>query len=155
MNRVTPEFDFVKIPDPGEGDPMAEEAATLLLQGIQRISRPTKEQIGHTVTTEIDGTIAFAALSSEGSVIGTGGLLLIEPSKIRRAAIVNMAVASSERGQGLGTSIMSRLEEEAARLNVREVFGQPEPQYLNFYEQFGYKKSKVFRIAGEVLIKPL
>lgn len=156
MTRVTPEIDFVRITDPGEGDPIAEAAAKLMLQGIQNIESPTHKQILDTISLEINGTLCLAAVNSDGLVLGTGGLLLERDGR-SRAEIINMAVSPQERGRGLGRKIMSELEKEATRQGAVEIFGQPESEALGFYQRLGCQREEndLPFVRGEVLVKTL
>lgn len=148
------DYTIVEIPDPGHGSIIAEQAAKLMLRGIQDVIAPTREQVAHTVVTEMNGHLSLAAINSEGSVAGTGGLLLIEARGIR-AAIVNMVVAPEERGHGLGVKIISRLEEEATRLKAIELFGYPLRTSVGFYEKLGYRQGKRPYAEGSILVKSL
>ncbi|MFI5270417.1 MAG: GNAT family N-acetyltransferase [Candidatus Saccharimonadales bacterium] len=154
MTHGVEDLVIIEIPDPGQGDVLAEQAAMLMLQHIQGISEPTREQVQHTVTTDMDGHLSIAAIDSESSVVGTGGLSLYEADGLR-AAIVNMVVAPKERGSGLGKRIISWLEEEAMRLNAKELFGQPVEAYVGFYEKLGYQPARRPYMEGGIHVKTL
>lgn len=155
MSGESSDLRFIRLPQPGQGHSIAEDAAALLLESIQDVKVPTKEQVSHAITNELDSNPSLAVVDLEGSVIGTGGLLLIEEGGLVAAAIVNMAVAPNRRGEGLGAEIMSRLAEEAVKHGAQELFGQPHPGSLGFYEKLGCHLAERPYIKGSVLIKPL
>ncbi|HXE10188.1 MAG TPA: GNAT family N-acetyltransferase, partial [Verrucomicrobiae bacterium] len=137
MSLAPAEISFVEIPRPGQGHTIAEEAALLLLQGIRGILVPSPEQIEKAVASELDTNPSLAAVNEEGTVVGTGGIQLYEIDDVIKGGIVNMVVTPSERGRGIGTAIMSKLETAAARAGAQEVFGQQHPGSLGFYERRG------------------
>jgi len=144
---------IVKVPDPGQGHELAEETATLILQGLGGVLIPSRRQVMQILATELNGHLSIAAVNSEGIVAGTGGLLYLE--KLNVAAIIDVVVRPSERKKGLGAKIMSALEEEAWKLDVEEIFGQPEPGYIAYYERLGYQLGRRPYIDGDVLIKQM
>lgn len=148
-------FKFVEIPRPGRGHPVAHEAATLLLQGIQGVQTPTPQEVLRTVAIELDGNFSLAVVNPEGSVMGTGGLILVEAEGFLAGAVVNMVVAPDERGRGLGHKIMSKLEEGARKAGAREIFGQPHPGSQGFYEKFGSHLEQRSYMKGDILVKTL
>ncbi len=155
MSSGAHEFEIVEIPSPGEGHPIAEEAAKLILQSIPEIAEPTQQQVIDTIAKEMDNAHFIAALNSEGSVIGTGGLYMKDIDGVDKAFIINMAVAPSVRRHGLGTRLMHILEEEAAKRNAEEVLGQHHEGSLEFYTELGCIPDTRPFIEGDILAKSL
>ncbi|MEK7594608.1 MAG: GNAT family N-acetyltransferase [Patescibacteria group bacterium] len=153
MSSGAKEFEIVDVPSPGEGHIIAEEAAKLILQSIPEIAEPTREQVLDTVATEMDNAHFVAALDAEGAVVGTGGLYMKDIDGADKAFIINMAVAPSARQRGLGSRLMTVLEEEAARRDATEILGQHHEGSLIFYTGLGYAPATRPFIEGDVLAK--
>ena len=95
---------------------------------------------------EADATALHVLALLEGTPIGTGRLVRL-PS--REAQIGRMAVALSHRRAGVGSQLLSRLEEEARRLSISKATLHAQTYVKAFYASHGYAEvGEVFTEAG-------
>lgn len=147
----------VEIPSPGRGSVIAEQAAALLLQELANNPRPDRQALETWLTEEMDSRLSFAAVKSEDTVVGTGGLTFIEDADgLLVAGIVNVVVSPRERRHGLGRRIISVLEEQSRALRAKEIFTLSTPEAVPFYEHLGYKRTtRPSYIKGAIHAKAL
>jgi len=89
-----------------------------------------------------DATSVHALVTLNREPVGTGRLSLA--GKIGRIAVV-----ARMRGRGIGTTILRRLLEEAARRGIRRPYLHAQLQAVPFYEKFGFTgEGEVFDEAG-------
>jgi len=82
------------------------------------------------------------AFSEKRDAVGTGR---IEPT----GKIARLAVLAENRGQGVGTAILTRLIEEAQQNGFSQVFLHAQTHALNFYKKFGFvSDEEIFSEGG-------
>jgi len=79
-----------------------------------------------------ENAIHAVAFDSDGQTLGYARLL---PSK----QLGRMAVYAEHRRKGVGSALLSTLEDEALKLHYDHIFLHAQIQALPFYEQRGYK----------------
>jgi predicted GNAT family N-acyltransferase len=88
------------------------------------------------------------ALAPDGEPAGTARMMAHTPLP-GQAKIGRVAVRSRYRGQGLASSMMGRLEDEARVLGLREVVLDAQVSVIAMYEKLGYRAhGPVFDDAG-------
>jgi len=89
-----------------------------------------------------DDAIHAIAFDSKGQVLGYARLL---PTR----QLGRMAVYAEHRQKGIGSALLSALEEEAQKLRYDHIFVHAQIQALPFYEQHGYQsQAEPFDEAG-------
>ncbi len=88
--------------------------------------------------------IFFAAADDKNNAAACGALKHFDD---HTAEIKRMYVKDEYRGRGLSKLILKRLEDTAVEMNYRKVIletGLKQPEAMNLYEKFGYKKIKPY-----------
>jgi GNAT superfamily N-acetyltransferase len=86
---------------------------------------------------DLDPTADHAAIfASHGSPLAVGRLHLNSPAEVQ---VRYMAVAESERGQGLGRQILEYLEAVARRRGASVIVVNAREEVAGFYERLGYQ----------------
>ncbi len=108
---------------------------------VQEQAVPAEEELD-----EEDATAIHAVAIEDGTVIGTGRLLLREEAS---AQIGRMAVEEPWRRQGVGGLLLQFLEEEARSAGVRRLMLHAQEYVKNFYAAHGYREhGGIFLEAG-------
>jgi N-acetylglutamate synthase-like GNAT family acetyltransferase len=94
-----------------------------------------KSKIQSHQTHDLDDFTLVLVAQDGDKIIGMGGL---DKNEIRR-----MYVARAYRGQGVGKTIYSGLEQKAIGLGVQELFLDASLNAAPFYEKLGFQFSKV------------
>ncbi len=95
---------------------------------------------------EFDARAIHAAALSDGSVVGTGRLILDNPG---HAIIGRMSVAQPLRRRGVGDRILAFLEGEALSRGVWHITLHAQSYVKEFYSRHGYKEDgEPFMEAG-------
>jgi ribosomal protein S18 acetylase RimI-like enzyme len=106
----------VEIPRPGHGNIIAEQAASLILQELHDRASPDVAVLNAQLN-DMDDDLTFGLVKPENTLVAVGALRFIpDTDGLLVAAIINVAVSPNERRQGLGTKIMTVLEEESRML---------------------------------------
>ncbi len=85
----------------------------------------------------LDATAYHAVALQGGVVAGTGRLVLETPTT---GSIGRMAVAQVSRRQGIGTSILNYLEEEARSRGIQLITLHAQGYVREFYARHGYRE---------------
>lgn len=94
---------------------------------------------------EFDDSAIHVIVKEGDKTVGTGRLVVEDD----RGRIGRLAVKKDQRGKHIGDGMMSVLEEEAKKRELREVYLHAQVQALPFYEKRGYKpRGDVFDEAG-------
>lgn len=94
---------------------------------------------------EFDGGAVHVVAKDGNRIVGTGRMV-IEGTKGR---IGRMAVEKDLRGRGIGKSMVLKLEEEARRRELVEIYLHAQVHARNFYGNLGYiPRGEVFDEAG-------
>jgi predicted GNAT family N-acyltransferase len=89
---------------------------------------------------ELDDNAIHIVARSENQVVGTGRLVIDTADKGR---IGRMAVLASYRRSGIGTLILTALEEQALRRGIRTIMLNAQYHVVEFYVSNGYVASGV------------
>jgi predicted GNAT family N-acyltransferase len=84
---------------------------------------------------DLDDTAFHAVAIHDGSVVGTGRLLL---DTATQAQIGRMAVSQAFRRQGIGSKVLTFLEEAAHSRGIRRVTLDAQSYVTEFYARHGY-----------------
>lgn len=85
-----------------------------------------------------DITVFFVAFDDAGTPLGCGGLRRLDATE---AEIKRMFVSPAQRGTGVSTAILARLEESGRELGLLRLVletGTMQPDAVRFYEREGY-----------------
>jgi len=94
----------------------------------------------------LDASALHVIALSNGTTIGTGRLVHTAPGDCQ---IGRMAVDRPWRRQGIGSMILSHLEDEARRLGIRQAVLHAQTYVKAFYAAHGYREEgEVFTEAG-------
>ena len=109
------------------------------LQAALRVrARTFVEEMGVPAELEhdaADATATHVVALQDGRVVATGRLLLQAEGRCR---IGRMAVVRELRGRGLGTGVLSALEDEARRRGMTEAVLHAQVHARDFYARLGY-----------------
>lgn len=82
----------------------------------------------------------FLVAESEGSIVGTAGLLFESPDEVR---IVRMSVRSTHRRRGIATVLLSALIDEARERSLGALAVRTQPEWVDatsFYTRAGFER---------------
>lgn len=89
---------------------------------------------------EDDETCDHVVAVQDGRVVGTGRLLRwSDGGPAGTGTIGRMAVAASDRGRGVGSAVLARLEERAAEVGLTAVELHAQLHAQQFYGRAGYR----------------
>jgi predicted GNAT family N-acyltransferase len=112
----------------------------LYAQELELRFKVLREPLGHARSDVLfpfeHDSLHLVALDRGRQVVGC---VLFHPEHPTFGRLFQMAVASPERGRGLGRELVRRLESELARRGVREVHLHARANVVRFYEQLGYQ----------------
>ncbi|MCW2134499.1 [SSU ribosomal protein S18P]-alanine acetyltransferase [Arthrobacter sp. VKM Ac-2550] len=100
----------------------------------------------------------YVAVDAVGTVIAYAGLMCIEPI----ADVQTIAVVPEREGQGIGSLLLTRLIEEAARRKAKDVLLEvraDNPRAQRLYQWFGFeqihRRPRYYRDGADALIMRL
>lgn len=148
MSSSIETINIVELTTPTERDPYGVEAARLVLKELTHVPEPTDHQL-HRQMEGMDHRNVYAALSSEGTLLGTAALMffLLETGPVAIAA--DIVTDSTKRRQGTGSRLLGHIEDEVRAMGLRELRLFPEPDYLDFYTKRGYEQEPLREFASK------
>ena len=111
--------------------PTASELAQIYRE-VGWIESPDLERMQRAVDHQSEW---FVARENEGLLLGTGRIIT---DYVRYAFIVDVIVLESQRGKGIGRSIMQAILAECRSLNIDSINLWPSQGKVAFYEKFGF-----------------
>ena len=109
----------------------------------EELNRYFEEKIG-------DGSLVEWLLEVDGTIIATAAILFIEfpPSFTNQTGmkgyITNMYTAADYRGQGISTTLLSKLVEEAKKRGVHQIFLSASTLGKPVYQKFGFVEADYY-----------
>lgn len=132
MSLVIPSEEFRKLEEDNIGQ--AIEAANLIANEVYGLGLLKPELLG--LAEEIADQHTIVAINEINEVEAVGSMTLCKA--IGKAAITELAVAKHRQGQGLGSLLLSRLEDDARNLDMTIVELIPVYSARDFYKKLGY-----------------
>ncbi len=134
--------------------PIANEGELLQALAIREVVFIEEQHVPEGIERDDDDARAYHLLAVRGGhAIGTGRLVkLREPPPGETGhwgKVGRMAVLQAERKGGVGTRILTQLEEEARRQELTGIVLHAQTAALKFYEKHGYRAASAeFEEAG-------
>jgi len=134
--------------------PIANEGELLQALAIREVVFIEEQRVPEGIERDDDDARAYHLLAVRGGhAIGTGRLVkLREPppgEEGQWGKVGRMAVLQAERKGGVGSRILSELEEEARRQGMTGIVLHAQTTALKFYEKHGYRSASAeFEEAG-------
>ncbi len=134
--------------------PVRNEGELFQSLAIREVVFIEEQHVPETVERDAEDANAFHVLAFQGGhAIGTGRLVML-PSpppgeQGKWAQVGRMAVLQSHRKEGIGSKLMTTLEDEARRRGVTGIILHAQLYALEFYKKHGYVPvGAVFEEAG-------
>ena len=135
--------------------PVQNEGELLQALAIREVVFIEEQHVPEGIERDAEDARAYHVLAMHaGHAIGTGRLVLLaEPPKGQSGGpwgqIGRMAVLQAHRKDGVGSRLLTALEEEARRRGVERITLHAQLYTLEFYRKYGYQPvGPVFEEAG-------
>ena len=140
MSTVSEDRIF-EIPQPRLQNPLAREAAALVLQTFEGNPFPSNSAVDNKIG-RMDGSNSalLVAVDQRENFLGTGSVMLLGTKAGEIGYLLDLVIVPQQRGKGLGKKFMGALENKARALGAgTTALLATEPE---FYEKLGYERAR-------------
>ena len=113
------------------------------------LRKPWNQPLGSEKDKKDDSSIHRMAIDEDtGETLGTG---MLQFNSIEEAQIRYMAVLNNFQTRGIGSKILSTLEDVASEKSISRIILQSRSNAINFYKKSGYEVvEKTYLLFGEI-----